>query len=194
MSSLTNGVNGNDRVPYRVRYKAIFNGDRSQLETILLNLLAEINARHLDIDQLVQLNSIDNRYELAATLQGNPNLSLLTYWSIDSNSPIEITFDLDSPIPINSQIDDLFFEPAKRSLPTIRLVYNFLNKPQVTVRKSNHHRDIIKNQQWLTDHHQEYHGRWVAIRSGELVADATSAKELLDRVDSTENTLLTAVY
>ena len=193
MSLFTNGstssING---IPYRARYKASFSGDRSELTTILCNLLSVVGVRCLDIDKSLHLNSIDSRYELATILP--ENLSLLAYWSVDSENLIEITFDLDSPIPVNGSIDHLFFEPAKKFLPTIYLVYNFLSKPTVTVSKSTHHEDILKNQKWLVDHHQEYSGRWVAIKNGELVADAISAKELLAQVDSTDNTLLTAVY
>jgi hypothetical protein len=132
--------------------------------------------------------------ECHVTLRADPLLSLRIYSSRDIQDSIEVTFDVDSMVPIETSIDHLFFEPAKIFFPTIKSIYNFLGEPKVTVHKSDRHSAILENNQWLRDHRQEYSGQWVALKNGKLLASANSAKELLHQVNATEDTLLTAVY
>lgn len=181
-------------VPYRARYKANFVGSQDELPEVLLELLEELDAILIDEEDLIRFNPSTERYELAAVLNADLEFSLLVYWSDANTTSIEVTFDLDSPSPIEISIDDVFLSPAQAYFPDIRQVYNFLTRPKVTTKKSEHRTDILKNQQWIKDHRQEYRGRWVALQDGELLADADSAKELLQKVAPTENTLLTAIY
>jgi hypothetical protein len=52
----------------------------------------------------------------------------------------------------------------------------------------------IANREWLKAHSGEYRGQWVAVRNGELLGVATSLRELVRQVGSTEDTLLTRAY
>jgi hypothetical protein len=182
------------QIPYRARYKVSFEGSQSELKSILLSLLENLEANFIDDKEMIRRNPLENRYELEAVLNEDLEFSLLVYWSDDSQSPIEVTFDLDSPAPIEIQIDDQFLNPAQTHFPNVRLVYNFLDRPKVTVHKSENPLNVFKNQQWIKTHRQEYKGRWVALREGELLADANSANELLQKVSASDKTLLTVIY
>lgn len=183
-----------NQIPYRARYKAEFIGSQSELAVTLLECLEDLEAVLLDLNEPIRKNPIENRYELAAVLNEDLEFSLIAYWSDSEQSLSEVTFDLDSPEPIELPIDDVFLNPAKAYFPDIQLVYNFLTRPKVTTKRSEHRVDIRKNHEWIKDHYQEYKGRWVALQDGELLADAGSAEELLQQVTPTENTLLTTVY
>jgi hypothetical protein len=47
------------------------------------------------------------------------------------------------------------------------------------------------NREWLEAHGYEYSGRWVAVQDGELLDSSDSLEELVERIDSTEDVLLT---
>jgi hypothetical protein len=191
MGSLRNGLgNGLTSIPYRARYKAFFHGSQAELQDTLSNIAKKINV--LEVEFFFHLT--EPYYESTVTLRADPLLSLRIYWPADVQDAIEVTFDVDSMVPVETSIDHLFFEPAKIFLPTIKSIYNFLGEPKVTVHKSDRHSDILENNQWLRDHRQEYSGQWVALKNGKLLASANSAKELLHQVNATEDTLLTAVY
>lgn len=181
-------------VPYRARYKANFAGTQDELAEVLLALLENLDAIVIDDDEPIRLNPSTECYELAAVLNTDLEFSLLIYWPDRNTASLEVTFDLDSPSPIEIAIEEVFLNPATAYFPDIRQIYNFLSRPKVTIKKSDHRTDILKNQQWIKDHRQEYRGRWVALQDGDLLADAESSKELLQKVDLTENTLLTAIY
>jgi hypothetical protein len=51
--------------------------------------------------------------------------------------------------------------------------------------------DVEANQAWLTTHHGEYSGRWVALRGGDLLGAGVSLKELIALVGETKGVLLT---
>jgi hypothetical protein len=182
------------QIPYRARYKVSFEGSQEELRKILLNLLENLDANFIDDKEIIRLNPLEDRHELEAVLSEDLEFSLLVYWSNDTQRPIEVTFDLDSPAPIEIPIDDQFLNPAKIYFPNMRLIYNFLERPKVTVHKSENRLNILKNQQWIKTHRQEYKGRWVALRDGELLADTNSVDELLQQVSSPENTLLTVIF
>lgn len=189
--------NGKAELPYRARYKVLFEGSQSELKLILLKLLAQLNVKYLDSgedDSLFHWNSIESRWELSAILQGDLELSLSIYWSSIDRSPVEVTFDLDSPTPIEVPIDELFFTPTQTVFPTIRLVYNFLHRSKITTTKPREISDFPVNRQWLKDHRLQYQGKWVALKEGHLLAEAPSANELIQKLDSIQHVLVTAVY
>jgi hypothetical protein len=181
-------------IPYRARYKASFKGSSEELKNVLLSLLEDLESNFIDDEEIIRLNPLEDRYELEAVLNEDLEFSLLVYWSNDTQRPIEVTFDLDSPTHIEIPIDDQFLNPAKIHFPNMRLIYNFLDQPKVTVHKSENRLNVLKNQQWIKTHRQEYKGRWVALRDGELLADTNSVDELLQQVSSPENTLLTVIF
>lgn len=181
-------------IPYRVRYKASFEGVQNELETTILDCLENLDATLIDAEEPIRLNPTENRYELAAILNKDLEFSLLVYWANHGQIPIAVTFDLDSPVAIEIPVNDQFLNLVKPYFPTMRLVYNFLDRPKVTIKKSQNPQDTLKNHQWIKEHRQQYRGRWVALKAGELLADGASSHELLQRVKPTETTLLTVVY
>lgn len=187
--------NGMTELPYRARYKVLFDGDRSDLKPLLLVLLLKLNVRHIDEDdRSFRWNPIEARWELSAILKQDLELSLAIYWSSADSSPIEVTFDLDSQTPIDISIDELFFTTAQTVFPTIRLVYNFLHEQKVTATDPREISDFPANRKWLKEHRLQYRGKWVALQKGHLLAEAPSANELLQKLDSIQHVLLTAVY
>jgi hypothetical protein len=182
------------QIPYRARYKVSFEGSSEELTNILLSLLEDLEANFVDDEEIIRLNPLEDRYELEAVLNEDLEFLLLIYWSNNTQKPIEVTFDLDSPAPIEMPIDDQFLNPSKIYFPNMRLIYNFLDRPKVTVHKSENRLNVLKNQQWIKTHRQEYKGRWVALQDGELLADTNSVDELLQQVSSPENTLLTVIF
>jgi hypothetical protein len=40
------------------------------------------------------------------------------------------------------------------------------------------------HQDWVMQHRVDYRGRWIALRQGELIADAASADELADKIEA----------
>ena len=49
------------------------------------------------------------------------------------------------------------------------------------------------NQAWLREHAKGYRGRWIALRAGQLVAEASTAKELKALLDDRTNLLVTRI-
>jgi hypothetical protein len=190
-------ANGKTELPYRARYKVLFDGSHSELKLILLKFLAALNVQYLDSDEEdshFRWNSIEERWELSAILQEDLELSLAIYWSSADRSSVDVTFDLDSPTPIEIPIDGLFFEPAQTVFPSIRLVYNFLHSSKITTTNPREISDFPANRQWLKEHRAKYRGKWVALQKGHLLAEAPSANELIQKLDSIQHVLLTAVY
>jgi hypothetical protein len=198
MNLFTDGSeNGNTALPYRARYKVLFDGSESELKLRLMKFLSELNVKYLDSvedDSPFLCNPIESRWELSAILPGDLELSLSIYWLSIDRSPVEVTFDLDSPTPIEIPIDGLFFTPAQTVFPTIRLVYNFLHRSKITTTKPHEISDFPVNRQWLKDHRLQYRGKWVALKKGHLLAEAPSANELIQKLDSIQHVLVTAVY
>lgn len=68
-----------------------------------------------------------------------------------------------------------------------------LSPPRITkgtVTEAHPHR---ANRDWLKANADEYRGRWVAVRAGELLGTASSVDELIDQVGDTKGVLLTVV-
>ncbi|HXG63748.1 MAG TPA: hypothetical protein VNO70_01490 [Blastocatellia bacterium] len=49
------------------------------------------------------------------------------------------------------------------------------------------------NREWLQTHSEEYSGKWVALRDGQLLGDANSLDELIKKIGNTKGVLLTTV-
>ncbi len=49
------------------------------------------------------------------------------------------------------------------------------------------------NRDWLVQHAEEYHGKWVAVREGRLLATASTLRDLLKQVSDRNHTLFTKV-
>jgi hypothetical protein len=204
MSLFTDTTNSRSTsIPYRARYKASFSGSQTDLCDRLINLLAPLHAASLDQsdhNEPIRHNPLNDRYELAATLAGDQEFSLLAYWPDTAQTEVDITFDLDSPIPIEINIDHIFLHPAQQYFPNLRQIYNWLSKPKNIVHpmasngQALANQQVLANQQWLKTYQKQYRGRWVALRDGHLLADASSVAELLQQIKSTDNTMLTVVY
>jgi len=52
---------------------------------------------------------------------------------------------------------------------------------------------VRANQTWLRDHADEYKGQWVALQEGTLLAAGATAREVWDRLDSSDGVMLTKV-
>ncbi|MBC6475529.1 MAG: hypothetical protein GDA48_24250 [Hormoscilla sp. GM102CHS1] len=53
---------------------------------------------------------------------------------------------------------------------------------------------IRANLEWKKQNREKYRSRWVAVRSGELLADASSFDELVEQLDGIKDVLLTVIY
>jgi hypothetical protein len=71
-----------------------------------------------------------------------------------------------------------------------------LAPPKATVVPSNPERRkmVAANGDWLKENRIKYLNRWVAVRNGELLADAASLDELVAQIDDTKDTLITVLY
>ena len=69
-----------------------------------------------------------------------------------------------------------------------------LAPPKVTRRNPASDLGWKANRDWLTTNSDEYQGRWVALRNGELVGSADTLKALSGKLSETRDLLLTKVY
>ena len=78
----------------------------------------------------------------------------------------------------------------------IQYYAHVLAPPKVTVVPSNPDRRkmVAANQDWLRENRLKYLNRWVAVRNGDLLADAASLDELVAQIDDTKDTLITVLY
>ncbi|MGK7873967.1 MAG: hypothetical protein AB4426_11845 [Xenococcaceae cyanobacterium] len=78
----------------------------------------------------------------------------------------------------------------------IKKYARILAPPKITFHKLPPDPDTPLNQDWVMQHRTDYHGRWVALRSGKLVADASSADELFEKVgkEKMKDVFFTVVY
>ena len=53
---------------------------------------------------------------------------------------------------------------------------------------------VRANQVWLRHHADEFKGQWVALREGTLLAAGATAREVWDRLDSTDGVMLTKLF
>lgn len=182
------------KIPYRARYKVTFERTQQEFKDIIQALLEELDAVYLDeSDEPIRFNPFENRYEIEAVLNQGIEFNLKIYWSANTDLPISVTFDLDAIKPIAIDIDQYFGTVSQQFFPSIKLIYNFLDEPKAVRKKSSLSTDIIPNQQWIKYHRTQYRGRWVALRDGQLLAEAKSVNELVKNLDSTQNVLLTLV-
>lgn len=54
--------------------------------------------------------------------------------------------------------------------------------------------DLRANRDWIMQHADEYRGKWIALRNGQLLATADSFGALADRFDSPQGILLTRIF
>lgn len=79
--------------------------------------------------------------------------------------------------------------------PQVQKYARLLAPPKVVSSKVRSDRRQRKaNREWLRAHGNEYSGRWVAVRNGELLGASDSLEELTRRVGDTGDVLLTRVY
>ncbi|WP_289500391.1 hypothetical protein [Gloeocapsopsis sp. IPPAS B-1203] len=69
-----------------------------------------------------------------------------------------------------------------------------LAPPKISIDKRPLHRDTQANQNWIKENRNEYKGQWVALRNGQLLSSASSAKELIEQLGDTKGIFLTAIY
>lgn len=53
---------------------------------------------------------------------------------------------------------------------------------------------VRANQAWLRHHADEFKGQWVALREGTLLAAGATGREVWDRLESTDDVMLTKVF
>ena len=78
----------------------------------------------------------------------------------------------------------------------IQYYAHVLAPPKVTVVPSNPERrqSIMADRTWMEKNRLNYIGRWVALRNGELLADAASLDELAAKVGDLKGTFFTVIY
>lgn len=71
-----------------------------------------------------------------------------------------------------------------------------LAPPKVTVSPSSPERrqSILADQEWMDKNRFKYIGRWVALRNGELLADAASLDDFAARVGDLKGIFFTLIY
>ena len=80
----------------------------------------------------------------------------------------------------------------------IKKFADVLAPPNITVSSSTtEQRKMLEvNREWLRQHRIDYRNRWIALRYGRLLADASSFDELIDRIgrEKMNGVFLTVVY
>jgi hypothetical protein len=69
---------------------------------------------------------------------------------------------------------------------------NILAPPKITRRVASNSSQR-PNKDWLNNNENQYRGKWVALRNGELLATANTIDDLLPQIESREGVLLTIV-
>ncbi len=72
--------------------------------------------------------------------------------------------------------------------PELQKMAHILAPPRVTVLDTPPDPSHKGNMTWLKNHWEAYRGKWVALRGGELLAEADSASALWDQVGDVRNT------
>ncbi|OCR01324.1 hypothetical protein BCD67_12465 [Oscillatoriales cyanobacterium USR001] len=75
--------------------------------------------------------------------------------------------------------------------------YAYILAPaKVTVKPSDpeQRKNMQASREWIRQNLPTYRHRWIALRSGELVADAASLDELADRLDDTIGLYITVLH
>ncbi|MCL1470720.1 hypothetical protein [Argonema antarcticum] len=78
----------------------------------------------------------------------------------------------------------------------IKYYAHVLAPPKVTVSPSSPERrqSILADREWMDKNRFKYIGRWVALRNGELLADAASLDELAAQVGDLKGIFFTVIY
>jgi hypothetical protein len=76
----------------------------------------------------------------------------------------------------------------------LRKMANVLAPPRVVDDDISPTPSVRANQAWLRDHGHEYKGQWVALREGTLLAAGSTAREVWDRLESTDGVMLMKVF
>lgn len=71
---------------------------------------------------------------------------------------------------------------------------NVLAPPKAIRSERANHPGLRLNHDWLKNHSDLFHNKWVALKNGELLGSASSFKELIDQVAPTQGILFTKVY
>ncbi len=74
--------------------------------------------------------------------------------------------------------------------PELANMARVLAPPKTTAAGTAGRESMEPDRQWLRAHWQEYHGRWVALRGGELLAHASSAGELRRSIEPMAGVLI----
>ncbi len=71
-----------------------------------------------------------------------------------------------------------------------------LAPPKVTVVDRGGHPEIGANNSWIKKNREQYRGRWVAIKNGQLLASGKNHDEVVAQVGEIKNTgiLVTVIY
>lgn len=78
--------------------------------------------------------------------------------------------------------------------PDIQKYAAALELPKITRRKASFDPTIKANRDWLAEHGDQYRGRWVGLRNGELLGSADSFDELVKQIGNPNDVLVTTVY
>lgn len=78
--------------------------------------------------------------------------------------------------------------------PELQKMSRILAPPRVVNANLPPSPSLQANQAWLRTHANEYKGQWVALHDGSPVAIAPTARELKERLDSTEGLMVTRVF
>ena len=76
----------------------------------------------------------------------------------------------------------------------LRKMANVLAPPRVVDADIPPTPSVRANRAWLRDHGHEYKGQWVALQEGTLLAVGATAREVWDRLESTDSVMLTKVF
>jgi len=76
----------------------------------------------------------------------------------------------------------------------IKKYAHILAPPKVTANNLPMNPGIKANRNWLRANSDDYRGRWVALRDGELLESAESLEEVMNKLPDTENVMFTPIY
>jgi len=73
-------------------------------------------------------------------------------------------------------------------------ISSILAPPRIIRADLPHDETVRANHEWLKAHADQYLGRWVALKNGELLAQGATAREVKDQLEDTEEVLITRVF
>jgi hypothetical protein len=73
---------------------------------------------------------------------------------------------------------------------------HILPETKITLVKRSPDPNIALSQNWIKANRERYYGRWVVLRGDQLLADASSSEELLQKIDPKDGKgkLITVIY